>query len=293
VNTLSGEIAYCNQSEGLCIKLSKKDIAPPSFGELMYPNITKEKMQRGECAWGYGIRWFGGAEQARFAANAGFDYLFIDTEHSAFSTETSTALCRTALAAGVTPIVRVCGFDHHLCTTHLDNGAQGIIFPHLEFVEQVEQIGNELYFPPRGDRSMPGPLAINDYKPISHEGLIEEGNKTTLAAAMIELPEAIEHLDELLAPGILGAVMVGANDLSTTLGIPAQWENPKFTEAVDAVVSACKKAGVASGIGGMFDTKLMAHWVNEGMTFMYCLSDSHSLMAYPTARLNEIKEACK
>ncbi|HBK78589.1 MAG TPA: hypothetical protein DDZ83_02705, partial [Nitrospinae bacterium] len=100
----------------------------------MYPNLTKEKLERGECTYGYGIRWFGGTEQARFAANAGFDYLFIDTEHSAFSTETSTALCRAALGVGVTPIVRVCGFDHHLSTVHLDNGAQGIIFPHFESV---------------------------------------------------------------------------------------------------------------------------------------------------------------
>lgn len=257
----------------------------------MRPNKTMEKLKQGECTYGYGVRFFGGTEQARFAANAGFDYLFIDAEHSHFSLETITALCRAALAVDVTPIVRVCGFDHHLCTRFLDNGAQGIIFPHVETVEQVEQIGRELFFPPRGDRSMPGPMAINDFFPLPHEGLIEEGNKTTLAVGMMEHPDAIERLDDLLATGVLSAIMVGANDLSTMMGIPAQWENPRFIEAVDSVVASCKKAGVASGIGGMFVNDLMAHWVGEGMTFMYCASDSQSLIQFPAARLKEIKAA--
>ncbi len=141
----------------------------------MHPNRTKEKLQRGEPAYGHGIRFFAGPEHARFAANAGFDFLFIDSEHGAFNMQEGTALCRAALDAGVTPVVRVCGFDHHLCTQYLDNGAQGIIFPHVETIEQVKLIERELFFPPRGGRSLPGPMAINDFMPISHKELGEQG----------------------------------------------------------------------------------------------------------------------
>jgi 2-keto-3-deoxy-L-rhamnonate aldolase RhmA len=257
----------------------------------MRPNHTKEKLQRGEPAYGHGIRFFAGPEHAKFAVNAGFDFLFIDAEHGAFNLQEGTQLCRAALDTGVTPVVRVCGFDHHLCTQYLDNGAQGIIFPHVETLDQVKLIEHELFFPPRGRRSLPGPMAINDFRAISHEQLGKEGNDTTLAVAMVESPEAVERLDDMLALGVLDAVMVGANDLSMTLGIPAQWENAKFVDALNHIVASCKKAGVASGLGGVSVLDIIRHWVNEGMTLMYCMSDGQSLINYPAARLKEIKQA--
>lgn len=257
----------------------------------MHANLVKDKLALGQPVYGYGIRFFAGTEQAQFAANAGYDFLFIDGEHGCFNLMEGTALCRAALLTGVTPLVRVCGFDHHLCTQYLDNGAQGIIFPHVETVEQVEQIGRELFFPPRGDRSLPGPMAINEFKPIPHGELIEQGNRTTLAVAMLESPAAIERLDDLLAPGILDAVLIGGNDLSTTLGVPAQWDSPLFVDAVETMIAACKRAGVHSGIGGVFDPDIMAHWTRKGVTFLYSASDGQGLIQYPADRLREIKGA--
>lgn len=257
----------------------------------MQPNHTKDKLQRGEPTYGHGIRFFAGPEHAKFAKNAGFDFLFIDAEHGCFTLQEGTALCRAALDIGITPIVRVCGFDHHLCTHYLDNGAQGIIFPHVETVDQVKAIERELFFPPRGARSLPGPMAINDFLPISHEELSKQGNATTLAVGMIESPEAVERLDDLLALGVLEAVIVGANDLSMTLGVPAKWEHPTFIDAMNSIVASCRKAGVASGLGGVSVNDVIGHWVREGMTMMYCLSDGQILTRYPVERLKEIKQA--
>jgi len=257
----------------------------------MHPNRTKEKLQRGEPAYGHGIRFFAGAEHAKFAANAGYDFLFIDSEHGAFNLQEGTALCRAALDAGVTPVVRVCGFDHHLCTQYLDNGAQGIIFPHVETIDQIKLIERELFFPPRGARSLPGPMAINDFKPIAHKELGEQGNNTTLAVGMVETPEAVAKLDDLLALGVLDAVIVGANDLSMTLGVPGQWESQTFVDALNQIVASCKKARVASGLGGIFVLDILRHWVRQGMTMMYCMSDGAALIQYPAARLKEIKQA--
>jgi 2-keto-3-deoxy-L-rhamnonate aldolase RhmA len=257
----------------------------------MHPNHTKNKLQRGEPVYGHGIRFFVGPEHAKFAKNAGFDFLFIDAEHGSFTLQDGTALCRAALDVGVTPIVRVCGFDHHLCTQYLDNGAQGIIFPHVETLEQVKLIERELFFPPRGSRSLPGPMAINDFLPIAHTELGKQGNETTLAVGMIESPEGVERLDDLLALGVLDAVIVGANDLSMTLGVPAQWESAQFVDAMNSIVASCKKAGVASGLGGVSVNEVLGHWVSQGMTMMYCLSDGQVLTQFPVARLKEIKQA--
>ena len=160
-----------------------------------------------------------------------------------------------------------------------------------ETIEQVKLIERELFFPPRGMRSLPGPMAIYDFQPIPHKELGEQGNKTTLAVGMIESPEAVERLDDLLALGVLDAVMVGANDLSMTLGVPGQWESKLFVDALNSIVASCKKANVASGLGGVSTLDIMKHWVKQGMTMMYCMSDGAALIQYPAARLKEIKQA--
>jgi 2-keto-3-deoxy-L-rhamnonate aldolase RhmA len=134
-------------------------------------------------------------------------------------------------------------------------------------------------------------MAINDFLPISHKELGEQGNKTTLAVGMVESPEAVDRLDDLLALGVLDAIIVGANDLSMTLGVPAQWESAPFVDALNSIVASCKKANVAPGLGGVFALDIMKHWVKQGMTMMYCMSDSAALIQYPAARLKEIKQA--
>lgn len=257
----------------------------------MHPNLTKEKLKRGEPAYGYGVRFFAGSEHAQFASNAGYDFLFVDGEHGCFTLKEGTALCRAALATGVTPLVRVCGFDHHLCTQYLDNGAQGIIFPHIETTDHVELIRRELFFPPRGDRSLPGPMAINDFLPIPHAELVVKGNETTMAVGMIESPKGVERLPDMLALGVLDAILIGANDLSVTLGVPAQWDSAAFVDALESVTAACRSAGVASGLGGVFVPEIMGHWARKGMTFFYCMSDGQGLINYPAARLKEIRQA--
>ena len=88
---------------------------------------------------------------------------------------------------------------------------------------------------------------------------------------------------------MLDAVIVGANDLSMTLGVPGQWENKTFVDALNHIVASCKKARIASGLGGIFALDIMTHWVKQGMTMMYCMSDGAALIQYPAARLKEIK----
>ena len=75
-----------------------------------------------------------------------------------------------------------------------------------------------------------------------------------------------------------------------TLGVPGQWESKPFVDALNSIVASCKKARVASGLGGVFVLDIMKHWVKQGMTMMYCMSDGAALIQYPAARLKEIKQ---
>ena len=98
----------------------------------MRVNQTRERLANGETVFGCGLQCYRSPEIARTLAAAGFDYVFIDMEHSSFDLETVHDMITAALGAGITPIVRVAELLYSLIARLLDSGAQGIILPRIE-----------------------------------------------------------------------------------------------------------------------------------------------------------------
>src|SRR5580692_5081780 len=95
-------------------------------------NGARERLEGGGLALGFGIRVARSVEVARAVRTVGFDWLFIDLEHGAMSIETAAALAIAGLDAGVAPLVRIPKSEYSLATRLLDNGALGIVTPHME-----------------------------------------------------------------------------------------------------------------------------------------------------------------
>ena len=104
---------------------------------------------------------------AMLAAASGHDWLFIDCEHSAFSIQEATQLCLAALPTGITPILRVCADAIDEGTRALDNGALGIVVPHVDTAKQAKRIADAFHYPPIGHRSWGGSPAVYGYQPPS------------------------------------------------------------------------------------------------------------------------------
>jgi 2-keto-3-deoxy-L-rhamnonate aldolase RhmA len=103
-------------------------------------NSARERLARGEVALGFGVRLAKSAEIAKAAKTAGFDWLFIDLEHSALSIETASQLAIAALEAGIAPIARVPKGEYSLATRLLDNGVLGIIVPHIDTADEAREV---------------------------------------------------------------------------------------------------------------------------------------------------------
>src|SRR5580700_7244143 len=101
---------------------------PVEIDEILR-NHVKEKLRRGDVVASMTVRLVQGIEIARIAATAGFDSLYVDMEHASFTLETTGQICMAALAAGVTPLVRVPGVA--AVSRVLDGGALGVIAPHI------------------------------------------------------------------------------------------------------------------------------------------------------------------
>src|SRR5262245_40513662 len=105
----------------------------------MQINRTRERLERGETVFGCGLQVYRSPEICRAFATAGFDYVFIDTEHGSFNLETVHDMIVASNAAGITPIVRVAELLYSLVARLLDAGAHGIILPRVEDPRLLEE----------------------------------------------------------------------------------------------------------------------------------------------------------
>src|ERR1700749_2400918 len=120
-------------------------------------NKTKLKLKNNELALGFGVHHLRTSATAMLAAAADHDWLFIDMEHGAISTHDATQLCLAALSTGITPRVGICAGGLDEGARALDNGALGVIVPHVDTVEEAKRIAPAFRYPPVGHRSWGGP----------------------------------------------------------------------------------------------------------------------------------------
>ncbi|MFY7961003.1 MAG: HpcH/HpaI aldolase family protein [Elsteraceae bacterium] len=247
-------------------------------------NATKRKLRAGELTLGFGVHHLRSAGVAMIAAATGHDWLFIDMEHGAFSVQEATQICLAALPTGVTPIVRVAADALDEGARALDNGAMGVIVPHVEDAIQAKRIAQAYRYPPLGKRSWGGPAAAYRYQSPPAAEAQAALNDAILVVAMIESPEAVRNSDEIAAVDGIDALLIGTSDLSAELGVSGQIAHPLVQDAYQTVGAACKAHGKALGMGGVYDEATAAMYVKGGARFVLTGSDHSYLMAGAQAR---------
>lgn len=242
-------------------------------------NTTKRRMQAGKMGLGFGVHHLRTVAAPVLAAATGHDWMFIDTEHGAFSVQETTQLCIASLATGVTPIVRVCAGAIDEATRALDNGALGIVVPHVDTAAQATRIAEAFRYPPQGKRSWGGPPAVYGYRPTSTAEAQAAINAEILTVVMLESPEAIGNADAIAAVDGVDVLFIGTSDLTAELGISGQMGHPKVIEAYRAVGEACNRHGKVLGMGGVYDEENASRYVGMGARFILSGSDHSYLMA--------------
>ena len=258
----------------------------------IYPNHTKQQLDAGKLALGMGMRALRTVDAGMIAKTCGFDWLFIDMEHSAMDVDLASQVAIAALPLGITPIVRVPGKEHHHASRLLDSGAQGIVVPHVDTVEEAERVVAHCKYPPVGHRSVVGALPQFGYEAMSVGESTRVANTETLVIVMVETPTAIDNADTIAAVPGIDVVLIGTNDLCAELGIPGQFADARVEDAYRKVIAACKKHGKHPGMGGVYDPKLLDKYIGYGMRFILGGGDLGFLMAGAKAR-TEFLRHCK
>ena len=255
----------------------------------MFENKTKLKLQNNELALGFGVHHLRTSATAMLAAAADHDWLFIDMEHGAISVHEATQICLAALPTGVTPIVRICADALDEGTRALDNGALGVIVPHVDTVERAKQIAKAFRYPPIGHRSWGGPPAVFGFKAPGNAEAQAALNKEVLVVAMIESPEAVKNAAAIAAVEGIDGLLIGTSDLSAELGISGQIGHERIAEAYRIVGEACRANGKALGMGGVYDKEYAAKYIKGGARMILSGSDHTYLLAGAKARAEVLR----
>src|SRR4051794_21653486 len=242
-------------------------------------NATIRKLRAGGLALGFGVHHLRTAAAGMLAVATGHDWLFIDTEHGAFSQDDVAQICIAALPTGITPIVRICAGALDEGTRALDNGAAGIVVPHVDTVDQARRIASAFRYPPLGSRSWGGPPALFGYKAPGNAEAQAAINPEILVVAMIESPEGVANAKGIAAVDGIDCLLIGTSDLTAEMGISGQILHPRVEEAYRSVGDACRKAGKFLGMGGVYQPDAMKHYIGLGARFVLTGSDHAYMMA--------------
>jgi 2-keto-3-deoxy-L-rhamnonate aldolase RhmA len=258
----------------------------------MRPNRVKRALRNGEIQIGTWVNVLRTPQIAQMLATAGFDFMYIDMEHSMLSIETVGDLCCAALAAGLMPIVRPSAKDPHLLTRPLDNGAMGLLIPHVDAREEAEAVVRAIRFPPLGDRGMNLQGVHTGFGRASGEEYVTSTHAETLLLVQIESDRGIGNLDEILSvDGVDGAV-IGRADLSTDLGLPGQTNHPEVVRRVERMIAACQQHQKIPGLL-VQDVASAKEWITKGIRLIPYSNDVSLLINAATRAIGEIRSFAK
>lgn len=207
-------------------------------------NIVKDMLRAGKTAIGTSASL---TSPVGFLADAGFDFLLFDTQHSAVGIKELQDQLQAVKGKKAIPIIRVGdNYQDQICYA-LDIGAKGIIVPMVNSKEEAIHMVRCCKYPPEGIRSAAGMRGEwGEFK--NFDEYMSAVNEELLIIPMVETLKALDNLEETLSVPGIDVLLVGPSDLSIALGIALDYLNPKYQETLDKIAEACEKAGVVPGM---------------------------------------------
>lgn len=225
-------------------------------------------------------------------AQAGFDFLTIDTEHSPVDVAQAHSLCQ-AIGAGdadCAPLVRAPGCDYATIKRFMDAGAAGVIAPLVNSAEQAREVVRAVKYPPEGERGV-GFARANRYGARLVES-VAEANAHSFVCVQIEHAASLRAIDEILSVPGIDAALIGPFDLSASLGVTGDFTHPKMLAAKRAILDACRRHRIAPGIHVVPpDTEEVKRAFEEGYRMIGFSLDITFLTSACRAGLGEIRES--
>tara|TARA_B100000315_G_scaffold217700_1_gene218499 strand:+ start:687 stop:1424 length:738 start_codon:yes stop_codon:yes gene_type:complete len=225
-------------------------------------------------------------------ADAGFDWLCVDLEHSVIDFYEAEILIATIQSKGIMPFVRV-GYNNEMIIKKvLDAGAQGIIVPMVNSKKDALQAVNSVKYPPQGNRGV-GLARAQNYG-FNFEEYAKNINSQINVIAQIEHIDAIANLEEILSVDGIDGTIIGPYDLSGSMGKPGQYDDDDVKEILSKYETISKKLNKPMGYHVIKpDHSAMLEKIENGYTFLAFSLDTVFLGSICRSEMKKLHEKLK
>jgi len=223
-------------------------------------------------------------EVAEIISEVGFDWVWIDMEHAAIDLVQAQIMTQ-ALRPGCAAIVRVPWNDSVWIKKTLDIGCDGVIIPQINTAEEARAAVQACKYPSEGIRSL-GLARASKYG-MEFQEYMQNANQEITIILQIEHIEGVNNVEAIInTPGI-DAILIGPYDLSGSLGLIGQLEDPEVKNAIQEVKKACLAKGTPIGVFANGPASAKKH-IADGVTLVGMGSDSVYLWKSAKQELEEL-----
>ncbi len=249
--------------------------------------VQHKRLKSGTLVWEFAVPGIG-----HLLAAGGSEFVFLDTEHSGLGIDTLKSTLQFLQAASIPALVRPPGRSYENIARALDAGAEGLILPMVGSGEEAQRIVQCAKYAPMGARGVALGIAHDGYTsgPVAEK--LAEANRRSVLFALVETRDGAENADDIAAVDGIDGLWIGHLDLSTSLGIPGEFDNPDYIAAVDRIAAAATHHG--KSLGRMAETaeegaKLFA----RGHDFIAIGTDTQLYTEVLKSRLAALRAACE
>lgn len=242
-------------------------------------------VNEGRIPVGHMVMEFGTRGIAMMLKAADVDFVLFDMEHTGFDTERIADLTAWLKATDVAPFVRVPQPLYHFMARLMDAGVLGIMVGNVETPEMAQSIVDAVKYAPLGKRGLGLGTAHNDYVAPDTAAYLRRANENTTVICQIESEIGLANCEAIAAIEGVDVLWVGHFDLTQSMGIPGQFQHPKFLHALQRVVEVSrrhnKRAGIQPG-----DEAQAEQWIALGYNVLSWKTD---IGIYRGTLVNEIR----
>ena len=238
-------------------------------------NPVIARLKAGQAVFGFTVTTTS-LDSAAQAASLGFDFLWVEMEHSPVTLETLRNIVLATRGCGSVPFARVPVNELWTAKRVLDAGVCGVIFPFTTTPELAARAASACRYPPAGRRGSGAGLAARTWP--CETGYHDSADSNVAIVTVVEEAAAVEQIDEIAATPGLDVIFIGTSDLSFSLGLRGEQNHPKLEEAVAKIVSAARKHGKFVG-RPLRDSAQLSMYREQGFSFFQAPTDLDFLTA--------------
>jgi 2-keto-3-deoxy-L-rhamnonate aldolase RhmA len=230
---------------------------------------VKARLARGEYVVGMPVSTTS-LDLAALAARSGFDFLWVEMEHSPITLETLRNIVLATRGLPAVPFARIPVGETWLAKRVLDQGVHGVVVPFTSTPALAAQAAKACRYPPLGRRGSGAGLAEGTWPAVA--SYYDSADEQVMVVAVIEEASAVEQIEDIAATDGIDVLFVGTSDLSFSMGYRGDMSHPDVLRAAERVRDAALRHGKYCGrpVG---TPESLRRFADEGFRLFHAASD--------------------